>query len=175
MLQSRDVFVALSLHVLADPAKSFERLESEVGLSASTLHRSVHRLRAAGLVTRERVVRRADLMDLIVYGVRYVYYVEPGALTRGLPTAHAAPPLNQTLTQSSTVPVWPDSHGVVRGFAVEPLDKAVPAAVRRNPKLYELLALVDAIRIGQPRERNLAVEHLNVLLGAPTPLAAQSS
>ncbi len=66
MLQSRDVFVALSLHVLADPARSFESLESVVGLSASTLHRSVNRLRAAGLVTREHYARGAALADRLV-------------------------------------------------------------------------------------------------------------
>jgi hypothetical protein len=32
----------------------------------------------------------------------------------------------------------------------------VPGAARRDPALYDLLALVDALRIGQTRERSLA-------------------
>jgi len=50
---------------------------------------------------------------------------------------------------------------------IEPLFKSVPYAVRLDAELYALLALVDAIRIGQSRERNLAIkllsEHLEVL------------
>jgi DNA-binding Lrp family transcriptional regulator len=172
MLQPRDLFVALALHVLPDPAKSFENLEADIGLSASTLHRSVHRLTAAGLLTRDRLVRRANLTELIVFGVRYVYYVELGGPTRGVPTAHAAPPLNRTINQTQTVPVWPDPEGTTRGYAVAPLDKVVPKAARRNPRLHELLALVDAIRIGQSRERNLAVEHLRKRLEATDPVGA---
>jgi hypothetical protein len=36
----------------------------------------------------------------------------------------------------------------------------VPYAVRRDPELYALLALVDAIRLGNPREANLAADLL---------------
>jgi hypothetical protein len=32
----------------------------------------------------------------------------------------------------------------------------VPKAAKRDPHLYELLALLDAVRIGRARERNLA-------------------
>jgi hypothetical protein len=36
----------------------------------------------------------------------------------------------------------------------------VPAAARQDESLWELLALVDAIRIGSARERGLAAEEL---------------
>jgi hypothetical protein len=36
----------------------------------------------------------------------------------------------------------------------------VPDAARSDPKLYELLALVDAIRVGRARERKLAESEL---------------
>ena len=161
MLQPRDVLVVLKLHLVPDPAISFEKLEQEVGLSASTLHRSVARLVDAGLLTRERVVKRADLRDLILHGVRYVYYVKPGEPTRGLPTAFAASPLNRLVSPGEEIPVWPDPDGPVRGFSVEPLDKSAPEAARRDSRLYELLALVDAIRIGRPREYKLAADELS--------------
>lgn len=47
----------------------------------------------------------------------------------------------------------------------EPLFKSAPYAVRQDAELYALLALVDAIRIGQPRERNLAIKLLGKHLG----------
>jgi len=57
-------------------------------------------------------------------------------------------------------PVWPDSSGSARGVEFSPLYKNVPAAARRDPKLYELLALVDAIRDGRTREREIAIREL---------------
>lgn len=164
MLQSRDVFVAMKLHLTPDPTISFARLGSEIGLSASTLHRSVRRLVDAGLLTRQRGVKRLHLRDLLLHGVRYVYYVKPGEPTRGVPTAFAASPLDKIVSSGGEIPVWPDPEGAARGYAIEPLDERVPEAARRDPRLYEMLALVDAIRIGRPREYVLAAEELSLRL-----------
>lgn len=160
MLLPRDVLVALVLHTLDDPGRPYERLAKDTALASSTLQRSVKRLTDAGLLTPDRRVRRADLLEFLTHGVRYAYYASPGPPTRGMPTAHAAPPLNRQLAGGET-PVWPDPLGTARGYALEPLDKAAPEAARRNPALYELLALVDAIRVGQARERKLATQELN--------------
>jgi hypothetical protein len=86
---------------------------------------------------------------------------------RGLPTAWAAPPLSNALSFSmDNAPVWPDPVGEVRGMAIEPLHPAAPDAARRDPYLWEMLALFDAIRIGGPRERGLASEMLDQRIGA---------
>ena len=61
-------------------------------------------------------------------------------------------------------PVWPDPEGTVRGEELRPLYRSAPAAARRDPALYELLALVDAVRAGRPRERKLAVAELEARL-----------
>ena len=45
-------------------------------------------------------------------------------------------------------------------MALEPLYKTAPAAALRDPTLYELLALVDAIRDGRARERKIAEQEL---------------
>lgn len=54
------------------------------------------------------------------------------------------------------VPVWPDPQGTAKGQAVEPLFKSVPIAVKGDLELYAMLALIDSIRLGQARERNVA-------------------
>jgi hypothetical protein len=41
----------------------------------------------------------------------------------------------------------------------------VPVAAGRNPALYELLALFDAVRGGSARERALAIELLTERMG----------
>ena len=55
----------------------------------------------------------------------------------------------------------------MRGIGLKPLDPRVPDAVRRDVLLGELLALVDAIRIGGSRERSLAAKELKALLRKP--------
>ncbi|MCC7172374.1 MAG: hypothetical protein IT459_18150 [Planctomycetes bacterium] len=72
-------------------------------------------------------------------------------------TAHAAAPLRDLIDAGTDPPpVWPDPEGTDRGEALEPLYRSVPAVARRDPKLYEILCLVDAIRAGRARERALA-------------------
>ena len=50
----------------------------------------------------------------------------------------------------------PFAEGSVRGIALVPLYPSAPAAALRNPALYENLALFDALRMGNARERNFA-------------------
>ena len=57
-------------------------------------------------------------------------------------------------------PVWPDEEGTLRGQALYPLYPSAPLAARRDPRLYELLVLVDAIRMGNMREQQLAEDLL---------------
>ncbi|MEG7523780.1 MAG: hypothetical protein M3H12_11860 [Chromatiales bacterium] len=45
-----------------------------------------------------------------------------------------------------------------------PLYKSAPGAAKRDPALYELLVLVDAIRGGRARERELAIKELRARL-----------
>ena len=56
--------------------------------------------------------------------------------------------------------VWPYAKGHTRGLAVEPLFKSVPEAALKDNRLYEYLALIDALRLGRQRESNLAKERL---------------
>ncbi len=56
--------------------------------------------------------------------------------------------------------VWPDPSGNKIGQSLKPLFKSVPDAARRDPALYDLLALVDAIRLGNPRESRIAQQLL---------------
>lgn len=56
--------------------------------------------------------------------------------------------------------VWPYASEREMGQAVEPLFKTVPDVVLKDDALYEYLALVDAIRLGNQREVGLATDHL---------------
>jgi hypothetical protein len=78
-------------------------------------------------------------------------------VTIGFPTAHGAAPLKELLTASKEPPlVWPHPEGIARGPGLLPLYENLPMAAQGDPALYELLALFDALRTGQARERELA-------------------
>src|SRR5690625_2556614 len=165
MLRPLDIVVCLK-HVASAPEPlGYELLARELGIALSSAHRSVGRLQQAGLLTGDRYPINSAILELVVHGVRYVYYVKPGQPTRGVPTAHAAPPLSDQIVSEGDVPVWPDPEGSARGYAVKPLDKSAPKAALRDPTLYELLALVDAMRIGRARERQLARDALRERIG----------
>ena len=56
------------------------------------------------------------------------------------------------------------TEGSMRGYGFSPLYRSVPKAVAHDNALYELLALVDAIRDGRAREREMAVKELTARL-----------
>ncbi len=140
------------------------------GISKSQVNLSLQRSLASGLAISDRKshtprTNTRALKDFIVYGLPYIFPVKLGAVTRGISTSLAAPVLHSELLSAGDLPpVWSDPKGNTKGQTVEPLFKSVTHAVRQDAALYALLALVDAIRIGQPRERKLAIKLLGKLL-----------
>jgi hypothetical protein len=166
-LKALDVVVVLAMASDPQPPRTYSQLASVVGLSASEAHQAVRRAMGAGLLRPGAA--RSDkpqpqlraLLDFLEHGIRHVFFTSPGKVVRGVPTAHSAPPLSLAVQAGDELPlVWATADGPVRGRAVEPLYRTVPAAALRNPRLYELLALVDALRCGSARERKLAMHEL---------------
>ena len=141
---------------------SYPALSHELSMSVSEVHAGVKRAAAARLMDMHRKTPvKNNLLEFLIHGVKYAYPPDRGALTRGIPTGYAAPPLKTLITQpDEPPPVWPDPEGSVRGYEFSPLFSAVPAACKVDPKLYEVLALVDAIRDGRARERKIAVKEI---------------
>jgi hypothetical protein len=117
------------------------------------------------LVTRVKTLTRPHIRnaeEFLVHAVKYLFITEKGEITRGIPTAHSAPPLNSLLTVSSDEPplVWPDPEGELKGTRFVPIHKVAPFAAKKDHKLYEMLVLVDAIRGGRIREQEIAKKEL---------------
>jgi hypothetical protein len=103
--------------------------------------------------------------EFLVHGLKYVFPPQRGEVTRGLPTAYAAPPLRDLVVHGTDlVPVWPWPEGSVRGVAFEPLYPSVPFAAIQDELLYEYLAIADALREGRVRERKMAERELRARL-----------
>jgi hypothetical protein len=111
---------------------------------------------------------KKSLAEFLIHGVKYAFPPDHGGLTRGVPTGYAAPPLKDMISQpNEPPPVWPDPDGDTRGYEFSPLYKSVPRAASKDKILYELLAIVDAIRDGRAREREIAIKELKTRLGSP--------
>jgi hypothetical protein len=167
MLKPQDLVVLLKL-VVAEPGTAFWRIASELQLSPSAVHRSLERAAHAGLY--QPATKTADLRALhefLAHGAKYVFPPVQQGEARGMATAWAAQPLSDRLSASGkAVPVWPYALGDSRGVALMPIHKVVPKAAAHDSQLRELLALFDAIRIGAPREREMAIEILSERLNA---------
>lgn len=185
-LHSQDVVVLLKLLANRDGSKrwTYADLGKDLFMSPSQVFRSVGRAEAARLLSAPTVPpppgleeesarvwlwpNNNNLKEFLIHGVKYAFPVERGGPTRGIPTAEAAAPLNQHFPQDFPLPpVWPHAAGPFRGIAFSPLYKSVPQAAMRDPKLYELLALVDAIREGRAREREIAIRELTAKIDSP--------
>jgi hypothetical protein len=122
------------------------------------VHAALRRLELAGLLKPEqRAANPRALAEFLLAGVRYAFPAQRGALVDGVPTAYSAPALAAEYDALDVV-VWPaPKHPLaVRGFALTPLYPKAPALVEQSPETYRLLTLVDALRIGDPRVRNVA-------------------
>lgn len=183
-MKSQDIVVLLKLISLQEQEmeKGRDRLRAEsiggdpysvrnlsalLGISKSEIGSSINRSVSSGIARRDNDLneprpRRKNLLDFIVYGLKFVFPASSGPMQRGLPTAFAAPMLRDVLVSAGSYNyVWPHAEGREIGQSVDPLFKSVPEAVMRDEHLYEYLALVDAIRLGNQREVGLATERLS--------------
>jgi hypothetical protein len=168
MLKPQDIAVLLKLIIKAEGMRpTYARLAIDLHMSPSEVHASIRRARAArlihGLGLGDRVNAKA-LEEFLIHGIKYVFPPQKGGMTRGIPTASAAEPLNHQITQEEPVPVWPFEEGSKRGYSFLPLYKGAPPAALKDRELYQLLALVDALRDGGARERQLARRELTARL-----------
>jgi hypothetical protein len=166
-LNSLDILVLLKIQALKGEPWTQSSLAGELCIAQSQVHASLKRAEAARLFSAasKRVSRQA-LAEFLIHGVKYAFPPGRGGMTRGMLTGYAAPPLSDLIVQpDAPPPVWPHPEGTVRGCEFEPLDRRAPTAALKDPELYRLLVLVDAIRDGRPREAKTAADLLNVEFG----------
>ena len=167
-LKSQDILFLLKLVSNKDNTWSFNKLAIDLGMSPSEVHAASKRVIKAKLAIKQDgrlkpVIR--NLLEFLITGIQYVFVPERSGLNRGMPTAHAAEPLlSHFIPNNEPPPVWPDPEGEVRGESFSPLYKSAPYAAKKDSELYQLLALVDAIRGGRARERELAKKELKIRL-----------
>jgi hypothetical protein len=155
-MKPQDVVVLLKIIALDNDTWQQVPLARSLKMSQSEVSQSAARSRFAGLLddSGKRVMRQS-FFDFLQYGLAVVFPVKPGAVVRGIPTAHSAAPLNKEIISGEEY-VWPFAKGNVRGHGITPLYTTVPVAALEDEQLHALLALADALRVGKAREKNIA-------------------
>lgn len=159
-MRPHDIVVLLKIASYGNQNWYMKDLAFGLGISTSEISESINRSIIAGLISSDKKsLNKLSLIDFLKSGLRYVYPQIPGALVRGIPTAHSAPPLNKLIIGEDQY-VWPHAAGKTKGSAIEPLHPKLPDACLNDNILYEFIALTDAIRVGKARELNIAVDLL---------------
>jgi len=160
MLKPQDIVVLARLTQPNSARLTYPTLGVALGMSASEVHAAVRRAMASGLLDKSRAPRNAAFLEFLVHGLKYIFPGEWKGVTRGIPTSIGAPPLRSKFASNESPPVWPHANGAARGEGLIPLYRSVPDAALRDANLYEWLALIDAVRSGQARERQMAIAEL---------------
>lgn len=159
-LNPLDIAVLLKIVSIHNSSWQQKPLAEALHLSQSEISKSVARAKFAGLLDPSgKKIMKLALLDFLQYGIRYAFPQRPGAIVRGIPTAHSAKPLSD-LIHSTENYVWPSGKGTLRGESIIPLYPAAINAALKDEVLYELLALIDAIRVGKAREKELALKEI---------------
>jgi hypothetical protein len=173
IIKPQDIVVLAKL--LAQPNNkhwSQTSLAFELCLSPSQVNSAFKRLVSAGLVTSyhppnkpEPIIKACE--EFFIHALKYIFPAKLGEIARGVPTSYSGPSLRmQIIFGNDPAPVWPYGEGEERGVALKPLYSSVPESVSKHPDpiFYDLLTLIDAIRSGRAREKQLAIQKISEIL-----------
>ena len=159
-MRPHDVVILLKIASKGTADWFMKDLAYELKISASEISESINRSVIAGLMSSDKkTLKKLALLDFLKSGLRYVYPQQPGALVRGIGTAHSTLPLRNEISSDEHF-VWPFAQGNIRGQTIEPLHPKVPEACLLDSRFYEFMSLTDALRVGRAREQQIAFDML---------------
>lgn len=159
-LKPQDILILLSILIQESDEWKNKDIAELCGISPAEVTESLKRSVLAQLInSQKRSIFRSNLLEFIIHGIRYAFPPVLGTVVRGIPTAHSAEPLNKLIQSTTEQYVWASPEGTIRGIEITPLYHSVSAVVKCK-QLYEILALIDAVRIGRTREKSFAIELL---------------
>jgi hypothetical protein len=155
-MKPQDILVLLKILALGGKEWQQLTLAQELNMSQSEISQSLHRSKYAQLLNFSgKEVNRIAFYEFLIFGIQYVFPQKPAAIVRGIATAHSASPLNKIIN-TTEIYVWPYAKGTTRGQSIIPLYSSAIEASLKDFELYELLALVDVLRVGSTREKEIA-------------------
>lgn len=159
-MRPQDIVVLLKISTMENKRWLGKDLAMTLFISQSEVSESLTRSEYAGLLSNDkRKLMRQSFVEFLEHGFKYTFPQRPGPVVRGMPTAHSAAPLN-SIIHSNEIFVWPDALGNDRGQGIEPLYSGVVKAAKVDSDLYQLLSILDSIRVGKVRDREIAINEL---------------
>lgn len=161
-MRPQDIAVLLKI-IVSTPNWMNKDVADGLLLSPSEVSYSLQRSVLAELIdSSKRKVMRKTFLEFIQYGLPRVFPAIRGAIAIGMPTAFSSPNISaQLMTNEFTeMVVWPFAEGEARGESINPLYPNAVKAALKDPQLYELLCLVDVMRVGKIREKEIAIKLL---------------
>ncbi len=159
-MRPQDIAVLLKIIAIGNSDWQLAILSNTLKISISEISESLNRSRIAGLIDyNKKIINRQSLLEFLEYGVRYVFPQQPGALARGIATAHSHTFMKNVFVSELNY-VWADPKGDIMGLMIEPFYPKQVEAAKEDVEFYKLLALVDTIRVGKVREIKVAVNEL---------------
>jgi hypothetical protein len=164
-MRPQDLVILLKIFSLGDADWLNKDLSSSLFISQSEISESLNRSMNTGLIQLDKkTIDKPALFGLLVYGLRYMFPVQPGTLAKGIPTSASAPILRDDFPNENNL-VWPDPTMETRGLLIEPLYPKLVDAVKLDPILYELLALTETFRVGNDKQVARAKALLSNIFG----------
>lgn len=164
-MRPQDIVILLKIVSLKHEDWYNSELAQSLKISPSEVSEALNRCKIARLInSKKRKVNIHSFKEFLIYGIKYVFPVKPGAIVKGIPTAHSASPVKNYIV-SDDVYVWSYAKGTHRGQSIEPLYKTLPQVATEDPLFYELLTIIDTIRVGRTREIKIAIKELEKRLG----------
>lgn len=160
-MRPQDIVVLLKIISIRNDMWLSIDIANATGISPSEVSEALNRCKIAKLIdSKKRKVNINSFIEFLIYGLKYVFPIEPGAIVKGIPTAHSASPIKELISSETDVYVWSYAKGSHRGQAIEPLYKTLPQIVQEDKLFYEMLTIVDTIRVGRVREIKIAIDEL---------------
>ena len=163
-MRPQDVAILMKIIAIGNSDWRLTDLSNSMFISLSEISESLNRSRIAGLIDYNKEnVNRHNLFEFLEHGVKYVFPSEPGALVKGIPTAHSHPFIKK-LFNSELNYVWREPAGDIMGLVIDSFYPKQVEAIKSDPIFYKLMALIDVIRVGRVRERNVAIQELRKMM-----------
>ena len=159
-MRPQDIVILLKILCYGSRSWYSKDLAMDLYLSSAEVSNSLKRNANSGLLDTEK--KQVRKQAFLINGIQYVFPQRASEMTRGIPTAHSHSLMKKEFETEQQY-VWPDAKSEQRGFSVQPLYTGVIKAVKKDEKLYLMLALVDSLRLGKAREKRVAIAELEKL------------
>lgn len=161
-MRPQDIMVLLKMIDFGGQEWQNINLAQCLELSPAEITNVLERCRIVRLVTEnKKKVNTMALLEFLQHGLPFVFPAITSSPKRGVTTAVSSEPMASLIVNDKERFVWPSPKGDTKGISVSPLYPTVPDVSQRQPGMHELLSLVDCLRMGRAREKEIATNILS--------------